>query len=56
MQNTQTEVIMEISKSDEELAAEAEEQRKRKEAWDALTPEQQDEALARAEAKLPKLG
>lgn len=47
---------MEISKSDEELAAEAAEQRKRAEEWAKLTPEEQDAALARAEAKLPPMG
>jgi hypothetical protein len=39
---------MEVSKSDEELAADAAEQRARQEAWEKLTPEQQDAAIAEA--------
>jgi hypothetical protein len=50
------EVIMEISKSDRELAAEAAHQREELERWNSLSPEEQAEALRRAEANLPPLG
>lgn len=47
---------MEISKSDDELAAEAERKRAQLEHWNSLTPQEQAEAIKRADDALPPLG